>query len=287
MAVANPIHFSAETKRVLDRFSNFLFARCGFSASTVELTVGFARRMSQTIGLNPSHEDVERYIADMYRAGESYAHISNAIKAVERYMQFLGRPIHLGRPRKPQRADMAVLSEAKITLLIAACKNLRERAILSLLAYSGIRNRELISLRVRNVDPGSQTVTVECGKGAKGRVCYVAGECVEVLSDYLHGRGAGPDELLFVTVRHKHQLQTQDVRKIVRTIAKRAGINRRVWPHLLRHSLATALLDRGASIYSIQALLGHSWVSTTLEYYLHPGRKTVQADYCGHVPSYL
>jgi site-specific recombinase XerD len=61
-------------------------------------------------------------------------------------------------------------------------------------------------------------------------------------------------------------MQTQDVRKIVHVVAKRAGIVNRVWPHLFRHSLATDMLERGASIYSIQAILGHAYVSTTMDY---------------------
>ena len=72
-------------------------------------------------------------------------------------------------------------------------------------------------------------------------------------------------------------MQTQDIRKFVRVIAKRSGVPGRIWPHLFRHSLATAMLSRGASIYSIQALLGHTFISTTMEYYLHPSARTSEA----------
>jgi integrase/recombinase XerD len=202
-------------------------------------------------------------------------------------MHFRGTPIHLKRPRKPQRAPFSVLSEAKIAFLIAAAKDIRERAILCLLAYSGVRNRELVNLRVGDVDLAQQTVTVQLGKGAKGRICYVSGDCMEILTEYLRQRAGEPDALLFVTVRHRHQLQTQDIRKLVRTVARRAGLKKRVWPHLLRHSLATALLDRGASIYSIQAQLGHAFASTTMEYYLHPSSRNVRSDYLRAVPSFV
>jgi integrase/recombinase XerD len=287
MATVQTIPSTNEKKDALERFSNYLYARCGLAETTVDLTVGFVRRMAPHTGLHPAHADIDRYIADMRRRGDSYSNVSNAIKAVEHYMQFLGDPIHLGRPRKPQKTGVATLSEGKIAVLISAAKTLRERSILALLAYTGIRNRELTQLCIRDVDVPQQTVMVECGKGAKGRACCVAGECMEILADYLRERAAEPDDLLFVTVRHAHPLQTQDVRKLVRTVAKRAGIKKRVWPHLLRHSLATALLGRGASVYSIQALLGHTFVSTTLEYYLHPSAKTVRADYNRYAPSFV
>jgi len=110
---------------------------------------------------------------------------------------------------------------------------------------------------------------------------------MEILADYLRERRGGPEDWLFVTVRKRHQLQTQDVRKFCRVLARRAGLNIRVWPHLFRHSLATALLDRGANIYSIKEILGHAFISTTMDVYLHPSSRNVKADYHRCVPSYL
>jgi integrase/recombinase XerD len=281
------ISIPAETQSVLDRFANYLYARSGFARGTVDLTIGFVRRAVPRMGLDPSHEAIEGYIADMHRAGESFGQISNAIKAVERFAEFLGRPIRLARPRKPQGISIAALSEAKVAIMIARTKSLREKALLSLLAYSGIRNNELCELRVRDIDMAQQSVVIECGKNSKGRMCCVSGECIEILGDYLRERQGRPDQFLFVTIRHGHQLQTQDVRKFIRVLARRAGIPGRVWPHLFRHSLATALLNRGASVYSIQALLGHTFVSTTMSYYLHPSAKNIRADYYRCAPSYI
>jgi integrase/recombinase XerD len=269
----------------LDRFADYLYARCGLATSSVDLITGFIRRSSAAIGAKPSRADVERYVAGMYRAGASYASLCNTINAREHYMAYLGRPIKLARPRRPHRASVPTLSEGKLAVLIASARTLRERAALALLAYTGVRNRELTELRIRDVDIAQQSIAVEHGKGSKGRVCFVAPECIEILVDYLIDRAGEPDEFLFVTLRGAHQLQTQDIRKLVRTAAHRAGIRKRVWPHLLRHSLATALLNRGASVYSIQAQLGHTFVSTTMDYYLHPSAKNLRADYQRCAPS--
>lgn len=281
------ITVSAETQAVLDKFTNYLFARCGFATATVDLTLGFIRRASPTLGMDPTEEDAERYISGMRQSGQSYGQVSNAIRAVERFMEFLGKQSHLKQPRKPKGVNVPVLSEAKISVMLSKTKTLRERSMLAIMAYSGIRNRELCDLRIRNIDMANQAVWVECGKNEKGRMCCVPGECVELLFAYLQERKGGPDDWLFVTCRNHHQMQTQDIRKFVRVMAKRCGIEGRVWPHLFRHSLATSLLSRGASVYSIQALLGHTFISTTMSYYLHPTNKNIRADYNRCVPSYI
>ena len=281
------ITVSAEDQTKLDEFTNHLYAHHGFAAATVDLTVGFIRRANAILGMDPAEEDVERYIAGMRQAGQSYGQVSNAIRAVERFMEFLGKPSHLKQPRKPKGVNVPVLSEAKISVMLSKTRTLRERAMLAIMAYSGVRNRELCDLRIRNIDMAQQAVWVECGKNEKGRMCCVPGECIELLFAYLQERKGGPDDYLFVTVRNHNQMQTQDIRKFVRVMAKRCGIEGRVWPHLFRHSLATSLLSRGASVYSIQALLGHTFISTTMSYYLHPTNKNIRADYNRCVPSYI
>ena len=155
------------------------------------------------------------------------------------------------------------------------------------MAYTGCRNHELTDIRVQDVDIAQQSVIINAGKGELGRICPVTGECVEELVEYLRERKGNPEDWLFVTKRHGHQLQTQDIRKIVRTVATRAGIATRVWPHLFRHSLATDMLERGASVYSIQAILGHAYVSTTMDYYLHPNSRNVKSDYHRYAPSFV
>lgn len=277
-----------ETKQTLDRFANYLYARCGMAPSTVDLCGGYIRRMLPLAGLHPTQEALDQLIGDMRRTGKSYGHLVNAMKSIEHYMDFLGEPpIHFGRPRRPIKTDLKILTEGKIARMFVATKNLREQTMLAVMAYTGMRNNELVSLLIRDVDLSQQTITVQSGKGARGRVACMAGECVEIMVEYLRERRGGPDDPLFVTVRNRHKMQTQDVRKFVRVLAKRAGVKGRVWPHLFRHSLATMLHDRGANIYSVQALLGHANVQTTMDFYLHPSSRNVKADYHRCVPSFL
>lgn len=276
-----------EQQLLLERFSNYLYARSGLANGTIGLVLGYIRRMLPVTGPHPTGEQLDRYVTELRRRKTSYGHLANGLKSIEHYMAFLGEPIKFQRPRKPRAAAMAVLSEGKIALIIANARTLRERTILMVLAYSGCRNFELVNLRIRDVDIAQQSLVIQAGKGDQGRVCPLAGECSEVLMDYLRERKGLPDEPLFVTVRHGHKLQTQDVRKIIRVAALRAGVSSRVWPHLFRHSLATAMLTRGASVYSIQAILGHSYVSTTMDYYLHPNSRNVRSDYHRFAPSFV
>jgi integrase/recombinase XerD len=201
-------------------------------------------------------------------------------------MEFLGDPIGLKRPRKPRQIVTGTLSEAEIAVMIAGTQSLRERTLLSLLAYSGIRNNELCSLLVRDVDAAGQMLMVETAKGESRRKVCFAGRCAELLTEYLAARKGAPEDFLFTTVRRGHRLATQDLRKLIRVAARRAGIKKRVYPHLFRHSLATNMLHRGANILTIKDQLGHAFIETTM-LYLHSTNERLQADYRAFAPSYL
>jgi len=106
------------------------------------------------------------------------------------------------------------------------------------------------------------------------------------LVEYLEWRKGGPDDLLFVTRRNHFILATQDVRKITRTAALRAGMTKRVHPHLFRHSLASNMLHRGAGLLAIKEQLGHRFIETTL-LYLHANKDRLQDNYRQYCPSYV
>lgn len=186
------------------------------------------------------------------------------------------------------------LTEAEVTLMIAACRTIREKTILSLLAYSGLRNKELCGLKIDDVEVGSQLIHVRGGKGQKDRDASIAAQCAGLVVQYLHivqylhseRPGAGSAEPLFVTLQSRNPYGPQDLRKLVHVVAKRAHITKRVHPHLFRHSLATNMLIRGAHILAIKEQLGHAFVETTMVY-LHAAPIAMQAQYRFFAPSYL
>lgn len=280
----------SKTKREkkLQSFAEYLCARRGLTECTIAGYVNAIRRLSLTIGLNPDHHALDLLIVRMRTAGASYSHVVNTSLALERYTEFIGNPIRLGRPKKPRPLIRYTLSEAEITLMIAACRTVREKTLLSLLAYSGLRNKELCGLKIGDLDIGSQVIHVRRGKGQKDRDASIAAPCAGLVVEYLHRDrlGAGPAEPLFVTLQHGNPYRPQDLRKLVHVAAKRAHIAKQVHPHLFRHSLATNMLIRGAHILAIKEQLGHAFVETTM-IYLHAVPVAMQAQYWFFAPSYL
>jgi integrase/recombinase XerD len=222
----------------------------------------------------------------MHKAGASYSHIVNTSLGIEAYCAFLGKPIKLGRPKKPKHLVRGTLGEAEVTLLIHAARTLRERAMIAVVAYAGLRNRELGRLRISDVNLSGRYLFVRGTKPQKDRHAHIAAPCATVLAEYMRERGGQANDLLFVCLRSGKPYNQQNLRKLIRTTAKRAGLAKRVYPHLLRHSLATNLLHRGAHLLAIKDQLGHAFVETTM-IYVHSDPELTQQHYQMYAPSYL
>jgi integrase/recombinase XerD len=145
----------------------------------------------------------------------------------------------------------------------------RDRAILELFYGSGLRLAELGGLRLDQYDAEDRFLRVT-GKGNKTRVVPVGARAVEALADYLSKerpdlvtRRTGSE--IFISVRGT-RLSPDRIRQIVKERARQAGLDERMYPHLLRHSFATHLLEGGADLRVIQELLGHADISTTQIY---------------------
>jgi site-specific recombinase XerD len=273
--------------RQMRRFEEYLMVDRGLSKVTASgycRTVSISlRRMKKYV---PKYTNIKEYIGWMYEKKYSYSHVVNSSLGLQHYTAYKGAEVKLARPRKPKRIIKDVLTESEVSRIIMATKNIRAKAIICLLSFSGVRNTELCNLKVQDVDLGANQLTVRDGKNRQDGVINISAECTKVLIEYLRMFPREGEEFLFTTVVRNHQLSGGDVRKTLRVAAYRAKIGRRVYPHLLRHSLATNLLNRGASLMMIQQQLRHRFIESTMVYVIsRPVRNRSEYDF--HKPAYL
>jgi len=181
----------------------------------------------------------------------------------------------VGAPRVPQGIPKA-LTEAEVDALLGAVpgdgpRPQRDRAILEVLYAGGLRISELVGLDLGDVDLYDGLMRV-MGKGSKERVVPLGRSAREAVGDYLttgrpelSGSGRQRETALFLNARGG-RLTRQGAWLIVRAAGDRAGLAGRLFPHVLRHSCATHMLDHGADIRVVQELLGHASLSTTQVY---------------------
>ncbi len=174
---------------------------------------------------------------------------------------------------KVSQRDLDLISKDELKRLINGVsednqKQKRDRAILDLLFSTGLRVSELCSLNRDSIDMKQDEFSIR-GKGGKIRVVFVSEQAKDSLKKYLEKR-YDLDEAMFVQLGKKKgqslRLTPRSVERIVAYYAKKAGIGKKVTPHIIRHSFATDLLRNGADIRSVQVMLGHSNISTTQIY---------------------
>jgi integrase/recombinase XerD len=178
-------------------------------------------------------------------------------------------------PRGEQKLPRAILTKEEARRLIEAAREktargLRDRAILETLYATGLRVSELSALTPYDVDTTERTLRVLLGKGRKGRTVPLTAAAAEAIEDYLLRarpelavRSRTPQ--LFIADRGG-KIHRAVFARIVRRYVRKTGLKKRVTCHTFRHSVATHLLQGGADIRQIQALLGHSQLSTTERY---------------------
>jgi site-specific recombinase XerD len=195
------------------------------------------------------------------------------------FVKVLRRPyreIDLVYPKRPERLPV-ILSEEEVARLIESASTAYHRVILMTLYGTGLRREELCRLKVTDVDSERMVIHVRQGKGYKDRDVTLSPRLLEVLREYWKWRK--PKIYLFPSYQRKRQEQPITSRTVyyaVREAARRAGIKKKVSPHLLRHSWATHLLERGTDLKTIQMLLGHLDLEATT-IYLHLSQRHLQS----------
>ena len=255
-------------KDKIDEFLSYLEIECGLSRNTI-LAYGRDLRSFEGPLTRPAIQDfMARQMTGRKRRASSIARASAALRS---FLKFLGREDlaqFVLAPKKPRLLPHP-LDAGQVQDLLETDTNdrlsSRDRALLELLYACGLRVSELSTLKLTdlNLDAGY----LRCfGKGAKERVVPMGRKAVDAVRDYLAGdRGDTDCEYVFVSSKGG-RLVRESIWRILQKHALHADVRGRVFPHALRHSFATHLVEGGADLRYVQEMLGHSKISTTQVY---------------------
>ncbi|KAA8921895.1 site-specific tyrosine recombinase/integron integrase [Thermoplasma sp.] len=233
--------------------------------------------------------DIERY-KNFLAVKMKYSKTSQylAIKAVKLFYKSLEIrvPVNLTPPKRPSHIPVYLSEDEARRLIEASRSDVRAHAIVSVLAYTGMRVGELCNLRISDVDLQEAIINVRSGKGDKDRIVIMSEECVKALASYMDVRLSieSDNDYLFVSSRHV-KFDTSTIERMIRDLGRKAGIQKNVTPHVLRHTFATSVLRNGGDIRFIQQILGHASVATT-QIYTHLNDSALREMYTQHRPRY-
>jgi integrase/recombinase XerD len=284
----------------VQEFLNYISVERGLARNTVQAyerdLLQFAAYLPE-IGIENVAEvnaqTLVEYLRHLQRQQLAAASVSRKLAAIKSFFHYVTRErilridpsVTIDSPRLPMRLPKVLSAKEMTTLLeqpgIASPAGIRDKAMLELLYATGVRVSELVSLTLNdlNMDMGY----IRCfGKGSKERIVPMGGTAQKAVQDYLNRSRPkivkrAAEETLFLN-QHGRKLTRQGFWLIIGAAARRAGIEKKVTPHMLRHSFATHLLENGADLRAVQEMLGHSDITTT-QIYTHVTRSRLKEVY--------
>ncbi|MCL4451981.1 MAG: tyrosine-type recombinase/integrase [Candidatus Thermoplasmatota archaeon] len=195
-------------------------------------------------------------------------------------------PYNLTAPKRPRSVPKYLSEKETARLINAASKNSKNLAIVSVLAYTGIRVGELCRLNIEDVDLDERIMSIRHGKGDKDRIVIISEECSYALASYFKSRNRLniDNDSLFIS-RKMCRYDPTSIQRLVKKLSIEAGISKNVTPHILRHTFATSVMRNGANLKFIQEILGHSTLATT-QIYVHIDDGAMKSMYEKHKPTY-
>ncbi len=281
----------------IEAFLSWCRAERGLSENTLEsysrdlarLRVFLAER--GVLSVNTVKQlDLSEWIVDLHQAGLAGSSIARHRVAMRQLFKFLihegelqNNPAELIEAPKATRKLPSTLSEKEVEALLSApnrstALGLRDAAMLELLYATGLRVTELVQLKRSQWHDGWLIVT---GKGGKDRLVPYGDQAGRTCNQYLRTR-TDFEVSMFLSKRGT-AMTRQNFWYRIKQYAKRAGVKRHVSPHTMRHAFATHLLTHGADLRAVQAMLGHSDISTT-EIYTHVARERLRHLHESHHP---
>jgi integrase/recombinase XerD len=292
-------------KAMLDRFKRYLLLERGFSDNTREAYLRDVRQFfefinSEGLGVcEATLEDLHRFTWQLHEVGisaRSIARIHSGLRSFYSYILLEGMietnpTALLESPKKGVRLPEVLSTEEIDSILsvidLSLLEGQRDKAVIELLYSCGLRVTELCNLKMHDLflEEGFLRVV---GKGNKERLVPMSPKAVKELGLWFATRNtilpkAGEEDYVFLSVRRRQHLSRITVFHNLRLYDERAGIKKTISPHTLRHSFATHLLEGGANLRVIQAMLGHEQISTT-EIYTHIDRSMLKQQVLSYFP---
>ena len=231
----------------------------------------FAGKKPEVIG----NDDIKKYlyyVVEQKKVATSTLNIIiNALKFY--YGEVLGKKFiyEVKRPKKDKKLPV-VLSTEEVHKILNTPSNIKHKAILMLIYSAGLRVGEVVKLRPEDIDSERGLIHIKGSKGRKDRYTILSQTALKVLREYY--KEYKPSKWLFEGARKGRHVSTRTVQAIFRQAFRKAGINKDVTVHSLRHSFATHLLESGVDLRYIQELLGHKSSKTT-EIYTHVSKASL------------
>ena len=268
---AYEVYLKTEKHASANTVSSYLRDVHQFAAAMEDLDIGLTDALPQ---------DVEAYTESLTRRGKSPATVTRSLASIKSFYQYLlsqgvvdQNPAKGISPAKVERKLPQVLTGKEVELFLEQpeCtdpKGYRDRAMLELLYATGIRVSELIGLDVDDLNlPGG---VLKCFSKGRERVIPLYPAAIRALNEYVHTVRPqlveSEDETALFVNMNGERMSRQGFWKLIKHYQEKAGIQKDITPHTLRHSFAAHLLENGADLRSIQEMMGHADISSTQVY---------------------
>lgn len=289
---------------VAKAYQRYLKLERNFTANTVDAYMRDLQKLVDYLrseGLDPVEvklEDLQHFAASLHDIGispRSQCRILSGVRAFYRFLFVDGwvdsDPSELLESPQIGEHLPEVLSTEEVDILeqaidLSKWEGHRNKAIIEVLFSCGLRVSELVNLKLSNLYLDEEFLRVE-GKGRKERLVPISPRAIKELGFWFDDRcrmdiKPGEEDYVFLNRRGAHLTRTM-ILIMIKRLAEEAGIHKTISPHTLRHSFATALLEGGADLRAIQAMLGHESIGTT-EIYTHIDTHTLREEILNHHP---
>lgn len=271
--------------KYLELYRDYMIVSKGSSLKTIE---AYLSDIKQYFKVN-SNKEINKYLKFLYNSGFNARTQNRKISALNSYFSYLVKfnyidknPFNNIEMAKVERKLPEYLSYPEIVKILEYLKgDLLNKALIEVLYGSGLRVSELVNLKVSDIH--YQEGLIEChGKGNKHRYIPINKKALLAINEYKINfrdklKKKDNDNILFLN-RFGHVIRRESINVMLNKVAKEIGLNKKLHPHMFRHSFSTHLLENGANLRIIQEMLGHENISTT-QIYTHINEKKLIQDY--------